>query len=51
MKRTSRLADAYLNEFEWRFNNRKNPYLVRDTLVKLVAAPKMEYIELIERTA
>ena len=30
--------DAYLDEFEWRFNNRDNPYLFRDTLKKLVAA-------------
>lgn len=39
--------DAYLNEFEWRFNNRANPYLFRDTLVKLITSPKMEYRELI----
>jgi len=28
--------DAYLDELEWRFNNRENPYLFRDTLLKLI---------------
>ena len=27
--------DAYLDELEWRFNNRENPYLFRDTLLKV----------------
>jgi transposase-like protein len=39
--------DAYLDEFEWRFNNRQNPFLFRDTLMKLIKAPKMEYQKLI----
>jgi transposase-like protein len=43
--------DAYLDEFEWRFNQRENPYLFRDTLVKLLSTPKMEFKELIEKTA
>ena len=30
-----------------RFNNRDNPYLFRDTLMKLLAAETMEYKELI----
>jgi transposase-like protein len=38
--------DAYLDEFEWRFNNRDNKYLFRDTLIKLLNAPKMEFKEL-----
>jgi transposase-like protein len=38
--------DAYLDEFEWRFNGRENPYLFRDTLIKLLSAPKMEFKEL-----
>ena len=42
---------AYLDEFEFRFDNRKNPYLFRDTLLKLIAAPKLEYKELIEKSA
>ena len=39
--------DRYLDEFEWRFNNRKNPYLFRDTLKKLVTTDALEYKELI----
>lgn len=34
---------AYLDEMEFRFNNRKNPYLFRDTLMRLLDAPVMEY--------
>lgn len=37
---------AYLSEFEFRFNNRENPYLFRDTLTKLVQADTMTYKEL-----
>ncbi len=39
--------DAYLDEFEWRFNGRENPYLFRDTLIRLLNSPKIEYKELI----
>ena len=42
---------SYLDEFEWRFKGRQNPYLFRDTLAKLVSAPKLEYKELIEKSA
>jgi len=41
--------DAYLDEFEWRFNNRENPFLFRDTLVKLLTASTMEYKELVSK--
>lgn len=34
---------AYLDEFEFRFNNRENPYLFRDTLMKLVEADALTY--------
>jgi transposase-like protein len=34
---------AYLDEMEFRFNNRSNPYLFRDTLMKLIEAPVLEY--------
>jgi transposase-like protein len=43
--------DSYLEEFEWRFNQRDNPYLFRDTLVRLLNSPKMEFKELIEKSA
>lgn len=35
--------DAYLDELEWRFNNRDNPWLFRDTVRKLIQSEKMEY--------
>ena len=38
---------AYLQEMTWRFNNRKNPYLFRDTMLRLVASPNVEYKKLI----
>ena len=38
--------DAYLDELEWRFNNRDNPYLFRDTLLKLINADNLEYKKL-----
>jgi hypothetical protein len=43
--------DAYLDEFEWRFNNRDNPFMFRDTLVKLLSSKNLEYKELIEKSA
>lgn len=39
--------EAYLDEMAWRFNNRKNAYLFRDTLTKLVTAGTLEYKALI----
>jgi len=35
--------DSYLDELEWRFNNRGNPYLFRDTLLKLIRADNLKY--------
>ena len=35
--------DAYLDELEWRFNNRDNPFLFRDTLLKLLQSENLEY--------
>lgn len=43
--------DAYLDEFEWRFNGRENPFLFRDTLIKLLNSPKMEFKELTKTIA
>ena len=43
--------DAYLDEFEWRFNNRDNPYLFEDTMIRLLNSPKMEFKELIKKIA
>jgi transposase-like protein len=38
--------DRYLDEFEFRFNNRNNPYLFRDTLLRLVNSENLEYKQL-----
>jgi transposase-like protein len=37
---------AYCDEMCFRFNNRKNPYLFRDTILKLIASPNLEYKQL-----
>jgi transposase-like protein len=41
--------EAYLDELEWRFNNRENPYLFRDTLLKLINAENLDYRSLISK--
>jgi transposase-like protein len=38
---------AYLDEMCFRFDNRKNPYLFRDTLLRLLRAQHLEYKQLI----
>jgi transposase-like protein len=40
---------AYLNEMEWRQNNRENPFLFRDTLKALLAAEALTYQNLTEK--
>jgi transposase-like protein len=35
--------DRYLDELEFRFNNRHNPYLFRDILLRLLVTPNIEY--------
>jgi transposase-like protein len=40
---------AYLEEMSFRFNNRKNPYLFRDTILKLIASSNLEYKNLTAR--
>src|SRR3989442_922316 len=37
---------AYLDEMTWRFDNRKNPFLFRDTMLKLIESTNLEYKEL-----
>jgi transposase-like protein len=43
--------DRYLDEFEFRFNNRNNPYLFRDTLLRLIQSENLEYKELTKTEA
>ena len=35
--------DAYLSELEWRFNNRSNPHIFRDTLRRLLDTDRLTY--------
>lgn len=38
---------AYLDEMTWRFNNRKNPFLFRDTIRRMLNSDNLEFKELI----
>jgi transposase-like protein len=38
---------AYADEFAFRFNNRENPFLFRDTLLRLIDADALPYAELV----
>jgi transposase-like protein len=40
--------DAYLDELEFRYNNRENPYMFRDAMLKLLLAETLPYKKLIE---
>src|SRR3989442_12231430 len=42
---------AYLHEMTWRFNNRKNPYLFRDTMLRLITSSNLEYKQLTQSVA
>jgi hypothetical protein len=42
-KVSAKHLSAYLDEMTFRFNNRNNPYLFRDTMMKLIEAPVLEY--------
>ena len=41
---------AYLDEIAFRFNNRENPYLFRDTLMKLIRSNNLSYQELVSES-
>ena len=43
--------DRYLDEFSFRFDNRNNPYLFRDTLLRLINSENLEYKELTKEEA
>ena len=46
-KVSAKHLEAYLDEMTFRFNNRNNPYLFRDTMMKLIEAPVLEYKKLV----
>jgi transposase-like protein len=45
-KVSAKHLQAYLNEMTWRFDNRKNPYLFRDTMLRLIHSENLEYKQL-----
>ncbi|MBA3616081.1 MAG: IS1595 family transposase [Rubrobacteraceae bacterium] len=45
---SSKHLPAYLDEMEFRFNNRENPFLFRDTLLMLVHGEALPYRDLVE---
>jgi len=45
-KISAKHLQAYLDEMTWRFDNRKNPFLFRDTMLKLIHSENLEYKEL-----
>jgi transposase-like protein len=45
-KISAKHLQAYLDEMTWRFDNRNNPYLFRDTMLKLISADALEYKKL-----
>jgi transposase-like protein len=50
-KVSAKHLSAYLDEMTWRFNNRKNPFLFRDTMLKLIHSDNLEYKELTKAAA
>ena len=46
---SARHLQAYLNEMAFRFNNRRNPYLFRDTMCKLIKAENLSYQDLVQK--
>jgi transposase-like protein len=39
--------DPYLDELEFRFNNRENPHMFRDALCKLLVSNSLPYEKLV----
>ncbi len=42
---------AFLDEMTWRFNNRKNPFLFRGTMLKLIHSDNLEHKDLTKSAA
>ncbi len=40
-------TNHYLEELEWRFNNRDNPHIFRDTMIRIVNTEHLEYKDLV----
>ena len=48
-KLSAKHLQAYLEEMMFRFNNRKNPFLFRDTILRLIASHNLEYKSLVKK--
>ena len=46
-KMSAKHMDRYLEELEWRYNNRDNPHIFRDTLARIVNTDPLTYRELV----
>ncbi len=46
-KISAKHLDRYLEELEWRFNNRDNPHIFRDTLHRIVTTENLTYRDLV----
>ena len=46
-KMSAKHMDRYLEELEWRYNNRDNPNIFRDTLARIVNTDPLTYRELV----
>ncbi len=46
-KMSAKHMDRYLEELEWRFNNRNNPNLFQDTLARIMDTKNLTYRELV----
>jgi transposase-like protein len=47
-KLSQKHMNAYLDEFEFRFNNRDNPFLFRDTLMRLIEGDPLSFDRLVD---
>ena len=46
-KMSAKHMDRYLEELEWRFNNRNNPHIFRDALARIVNTDPLRYRQLV----
>ena len=46
-KVSAKHLDRYLEELEWRFNNRNNPYIFWDTLARIMNTDPLQYRDLV----
>ena len=46
-KMSAKHMDRYLEELEWRFNNRNNPHIFRDTLERIMNTGNLTYRDLV----